>query len=295
MSDQGSRPALKREDGESPGGTITPPEPTPIATGKRHGEPSDEPVKRQRYKDGGQQQQPDAASQQRLKAVIEAARWMMLLCFNHERWKDVLADVYGAGTDPHSQERQLAQKKILIRVASWKNKSINKMIAHVAELKDLDAMAQGSMASSQDVLVLYDYFMNSFNQKNFLKVFFFTLPFLDVDGSSPLGKYYLQNIYANLAIRCKLHHDIVVAKGGKERLSRKELLGFYNTMAHRTEFSEVDRSCFKERGLTVNKPKLPNDDPRYIILDPPPPKTNPSTCKSSERGDSSSLPGITHP
>jgi hypothetical protein len=60
--------------------------------------------------------------------------------------------------------------------------------------------------SCQDAQVLVEHFPEKCAKENFA-VFLFVEGYLDFDTSTDLGKWYMNEIYANLCMRIKLHLD----------------------------------------------------------------------------------------
>jgi len=61
-------------------------------------------------------------------------------------------------------------------------------------LKEInDTEESGIIVGCKDVQTLYTYFISKFTKENFLDVFYWMDGYLDVDGSSALGKYYMQS------------------------------------------------------------------------------------------------------
>lgn len=55
---------------------------------------------------------------------------------------------------------------------------------------------------------------------------------------------YWSDVYANLTVQCKLHHDMIKKQLFEVADSRKRLLTFYDTMFTKSEFNNVNKKCF---------------------------------------------------
>ncbi|CDM33158.1 hypothetical protein DTO013E5_5660 [Penicillium roqueforti] len=56
------------------------------------------------------------------------------------------------------------------------------------------------------------YFYNGFSGEDFTFCFRFIAEFLDIERTDPAGKFYLRNLWVNLATKVKLWFDSVTAK-----------------------------------------------------------------------------------
>ena len=90
------------------------------------------------------------------------------------------------------------------------------------------------------------------------------------------------DLYANLCVRAKRLVDFIEEHSDQSCLDkRKKVSDFYLRMTNRTEFDEVDKSCFVEtfekRMREKSKRKfdpnmLADNDPDFVLSAPPPAK-----------------------
>lgn len=111
--------------------------------------------------------------------------------------------------------------------------------------------------------LLHAVFTKTFNASTFLHVWNYMDQYVDVDGSSELGKYFMKSmiclsnagcrsvltaildIYVNLAMEVKRYLNVLESRG-PEADARKKLLAFYDCIPIANIFKDVDKSDFKE-------------------------------------------------
>ena len=79
-------------------------------------------------------------------------------------------------------------------------------------------------------------------------MFYWAEPVLDFNKSELLGQWFLQNIFVNLAVQAKFHHDtLYVSDKVKEQpASRQYLLNYFNQIAGSTKYGMINHNCFTE-------------------------------------------------
>ena len=104
---------------------------------------------------------------------------------------------------------------------------------------------------------------------------------LMLKASPDLGKWYLQNIYANLMMRMKFHLDW--ARDGEKGIQnlRKDVFAFVKSMTKAEEYQAVTRECFVELAGHVSrrrrgnkekaKAQIPEDGKLFHLIGAPPP------------------------
>ncbi|KAI9746854.1 MAG: tRNA-splicing endonuclease subunit sen54 [Chaenotheca gracillima] len=211
--------------------------------------------------------------------VNRKTRWMMLLYLNNVHYEKVIFQVFDTKS-PHPDSLLYRQTRttIMNSVKAYKHETIKNMLAHVGKLKSMQGAQGGLLRSSSDVGVLNEFFCETFNKENFLNVFHFMNGYLDVDNSSDLGKYYLRNIYANLAAQCKLLSDRMEKNEPGIRDLREEIGAFFDSMPTKSEFDGVSKAEFAEifQRSARRRPqkkirRLADDDARFKLSGGPPP------------------------
>jgi hypothetical protein len=104
------------------------------------------------------------------------------------------------------------------------------------------------MANSSSFKDLHRFFRGKFTKEKYFQVFYWAEPVLDFDKSESLGQWFLQNIFVNLAVQAKFHHDTLHASDKvKERpASRQYLLDYFDRMAGSTKYGMINHNCFAE-------------------------------------------------
>ncbi|KAN0084814.1 hypothetical protein V8E54_001281 [Elaphomyces granulatus] len=153
----------------------------------------------------------------RLKELEYEARWHYFLHFDTYKCHDTICKVF-----PGCSVASYSRQKILELTKNWKSKSIQIMEKLVAEELDLASQNPGvsiaSITAQRDVTA---HFLQTFRPDKFFTVFYWIKKTIDYEGASPLGKYYMSNIFANLAGYVKLYLD---SKSDDNRQMTKETI-----------------------------------------------------------------------
>ncbi|KAL8802828.1 MAG: hypothetical protein Q9200_006454 [Gallowayella weberi] len=190
----------------------------------------------------------------------------------------MLQDVFGEELSADSFDYREGRDKVFDHVKRYKFDVITNMEAHVKQL-----MAEDSIMKEYNTTALLQHtFEKTFNEVNFLFVWSFLEGYLDFDGCSELGKYYMKGIYVNLAIEVKLYLDSIERLPITKPTVRKQLTDFYDTLPLHPDFQGVHMSDFKELNARSyrQKKKKPAKQPdrsglnRMVSMGPPPPKAS---------------------
>ncbi|MCJ1367489.1 hypothetical protein MMC16_006622 [Acarospora aff. strigata] len=213
-----------------------------------------------------------------INSIERKTRWLHLLHFSNRYADDIIKEVYGEDVDPNGQDYNFAENLIKDQTRSYKLMVIKKMLEHVRAVKDNERTTPGGVTQQTDSAVLHEYFLSVFTKETFLQVFYFMDGYLDFDGCSNLGKYYMKNIYANFAVQCKLHDDLVERNDPGRHDSHKDIGDFYQTMSLSKHYDQVDDAQFAELTASAanriaakrKKLLLPDSNPRYHVSGNPP-------------------------
>ncbi|SLM39542.1 hypothetical protein LPUS_10111 [Lasallia pustulata] len=130
---------------------------------------------------------------------------------------------------------------IIGRVKIFDNVKSYKYEGHMKTCYEHDSMPKQYDTNT----LLHAVFTKTFNASTFLHVWNYMDQYVDVDGSSELGKYFMKNIYVNLAMEVKRYLNVLESRG-PEADARKKLLAFYDCIPIANIFKDVDKSDFKE-------------------------------------------------
>ncbi|OJD20990.1 hypothetical protein ACJ73_07673 [Blastomyces percursus] len=212
-------------------------------------------------------EQMDADTRRNLiNKLHKKAKWMYLVHLNSD---DATTIIHGGKLLKDSIEYEMILKKVRDCAKGWKHRSINKMIDYVSNVIEAERTAQPtySIANAKEKDLLYEYFIERFTKEDFIDIFVWTVDILDYDNSSELAKWFMMQVFANLAVEEKLHVDITSKHREKSREgwgSRAALLQFWDDLGgqeqfdpvHLGEFAEVQSKPSKQSksSKTKNKP-----------------------------------------
>ncbi|KAN0080675.1 hypothetical protein V8E54_003879 [Elaphomyces granulatus] len=116
----------------------------------------------------------------------------------------------------------------------------------VAEELDIASQNPGvsiaSITAQKDVTT---HFLQTFRPEKSFTVFYWMKKTFDYEGASPLGKYYMSNIFANLAGYVKLYLDL--KSDNNRQMTKETILDFWDRMTEAKNYSQVDQTDFKKR------------------------------------------------
>jgi hypothetical protein len=129
--------------------------------------------------------------------IEKLGRFNEFLYHNKLFWPWIIRQVYGPTADYTSPMYQPARTKISENHRTWKSRTIKNMEVHVAaQIKKFPNLLN---APKDEVK---GHFMQHFNSENFCTVWQYMANYIDVNESTPLGQYYMQGMYVNLAMLC---------------------------------------------------------------------------------------------
>lgn len=83
---------------------------------------------------------------------------------------------------------------------------------------------------------------NTFTTTNYFYCFYFIKNYLNVKGSSKLGKQFLKSIFVNIAVRIRKN---LLIKGARKQISNQnEVLDFFDKVALLLLYNDVDITDF---------------------------------------------------
>jgi hypothetical protein len=124
----------------------------------------------------------------------------------------------------------------------------------------LDASEDGSndLLNIETDLGRTRFYKKHFSPESFYEMFSFARRYVDVTGSSPRGKFYMESVYAMVCARIHLHIDWLDMEGPKEifRDSREEIIAFIQGLVTTVEeFDVIERKHFKLLPGKISKQK----------------------------------------
>ena len=169
-------------------------------------------------------------------------RWHTFLYHSRLFAPAIIKKVFGGDADENSVEFYEPQTKIQENVRTYKSKMLRLMEEHVMECFKTNPNLRFCGEAER-----IQHFKDLFNADNFYSVWYYMSGVIDVDGSLPLGRYYMQSMYVNLAL---ITVPIVVKRLEEGNPSLKDL---------RDEVQKVSSSlyCFTSVLLIFNSFTLP--------------------------------------
>ncbi|KAI9749067.1 MAG: hypothetical protein M4579_007018 [Chaenotheca gracillima] len=247
-----------------------------------------EPPRRRKRVHGEANLESSEELQMQADKLNRKTRWLMLLYLNNVHHDKVIKQVFSPAPDPDSVLYRTARTTIFNTVKAYKHDTVENMITHVKKCKGA-VEEYHVLRTSQDIPTLNNFFRSTFSKENFLHVFHFMQGYMEVDKSSDLGKYYLTNIYANLATQCKLLVDKMEKGENGIKDFRHQLLEFFDVMATRKEFDSVTKAEFVEifkrsarRRVPKKQKRLADNDTRFHMSAAPPPPPAASSGSSDD-------------
>ena len=176
------------------------------------------------------------------KMLDREIRWHTFLHHSRLFAPAIIKKVFGGDADENSVEFYEPQTKIQENVRTYKSKMLRLMEEHVMECFKTNPNLRFCGEAER-----IQHFKDLFNADNFYSVWYYMSGVIDVDGSLPLGRYYMQSMYVNLAL---ITVPIVVKRLEEGNPSLKDL---------RDEVQKVSSSlyCFTSVLLIFNSFTLP--------------------------------------
>lgn len=150
---------------------------------------------------------------------------------------NVLIFVFSNRIELNSKDWKQARAKILKNYRTYKSnicKGFKSLIATLS--KQDDTLLEISDQSFTNKVG------KTFNSPNFFYYFYFIKNYLNVEGSTPLGKQYLKTIYINLAIRVRQQY---LKPQNKKADDWIKVLDFFNKVALLPAYDNVDLYDFQ--------------------------------------------------
>jgi hypothetical protein len=128
-------------------------------------------------------QQSDEELYRKLDAEI---RWDSFNYHSNKFSDHIIKRVYGVGIDVQGDVYLAARAKVQDNIKSYKNKMLTEVRNHVANVRKnyLDLVNQ-----SEDEVA--DHFESLFNESNYLKCWYYMSGYIDFEGCTTLGKYFM--------------------------------------------------------------------------------------------------------
>ncbi|KAI5307004.1 hypothetical protein KEM56_005677 [Ascosphaera pollenicola] len=231
----------------------------------------------------------DASDHEALRVINNLdrrTRFSVLLHMRHEKSvaDSLVRECLGAAFDPDSAAHVQLIDRVRQNFRSFKHKTLQNLKKHVADLCEEHSDDPNGIARMSDPVQLHNYFVNNFTAESFLSVFSFVDGYLDVDNSSELGKYYMREVYANIATKMKLYNDTCALNPREATAEWKEVLELWDMVPQERNFQNVTRREFAEvstlglsRGRRITekqKSRTISDFPTWTTSGPPPPPTS---------------------
>jgi hypothetical protein len=171
-----------------------------------------------------------------IRRLDRAVRWNTFLVHVNLNSHDVIDSVTNHPIDADGNDFAQLRSKLTDNVRSFKNKTLNRVFTHITELIKHEPWLKD--ASDSD---FKDRLSQNFNFQNWVFCFYYMKGYIDFDGSSDLGKWYMENMYVNLSLEIKRYLDARETKDAREKL-----LLAYNALALKEAFDDIDKSDFSE-------------------------------------------------
>ncbi|WEW55062.1 hypothetical protein PRK78_000490 [Emydomyces testavorans] len=205
----------------------------------------------------------------REKELFKKLWWMYLLFLHYSGILGVVNEVYSSldkqlGTWYWTVEYEKRARDIL---KNWKCHSLKKFRVHIEYLMEVSHADNPEMGihhcTEQDKLVAY--FTHLFDRDSFKKVFYWATPVLNIENSSPHGKWYLAQIYGNIAARVKILTD--VPSGDRKADDNEYLSTYWSTITQKPRLCDVDIDDFAEQQHDDSGGRHSKRQADYKVLD----------------------------
>jgi hypothetical protein len=206
-----------------------------------------------------------------------AVRWNTFLVHINLNAHDVIDSVTSRPLDTDSRDFAQLRTKFTDNVRSFKNKTVDRFIAHIGEL-----IRQESWLTHASDAGFKDRLFQKFNYQNWASCFYYMKEYIDFEGGSDLGKWYMENMYVNLGLEVKHFLD-----AGETKDARDALLLAYDGLALNEAFDDVDKNDFAElteryRNAQARKKRNFAEANRHFSITRSPPKKTPIAQSSHD-------------
>ncbi|KAL9023601.1 MAG: hypothetical protein Q9180_008171 [Flavoplaca navasiana] len=241
------------------------------------------------HSEGDSQEEEGELTEEQL-TLDRLIRWNTFLCHTNKLWEDIVYEAYGPKFNIDTAIGQAARGKVFENTRSYKSRTVKHMKEHVREIFNCDEHRnKKTLYTTRELLT--DFFESVFSSGNYFAVFRHIDGYVEYEGSTELGKFYMRSVYCNLAIEVKLYQDILDSNAGGAKDAHDELLKYYDQIPLHEDFVDVDKDDFKElRGRWRNKKgkDVVKDDlllkKKFVSLGPPPPKKQKRVAKQDTVG-----------
>lgn len=171
-----------------------------------------------------------------IRRLDRAVRWNTFLVHVNLNAHDVINSITPHPIDTDSYDFTQLRCKFADNVRSFKNKTLERFLAHVRELiKQETWLKDASDAGFKDRLG------SKFNHQNWAFCYYYMKEYVDFEACSDLGKWYMENMYVNLGLEAKRFLN-----AGETKDAREKLLLAYDALALNEAFDDIDKDDFVE-------------------------------------------------
>lgn len=186
-------------------------------------------------------------------------RWNTLLIHVNLNLQDVMAFVFGERVETDSSDYEWARNKMLENCRSYKSKVCAQFKSFVEAMTTQDPtlleLSDNGFATKVG---------EAFTATNYFHCFFFMKNYLNVEGSSSLGKWFLKSIFVNMAVRVRKWQQI---KDAREQVGDwNEVLDFFDEVALLPAHDDVDITDFQQLTQKFRNAKESKKRSLYVFL-----------------------------